>query len=119
MKPHENGDDMDKGTIKDYVQHRLRVAEENLEDAKLLHEKGRYRAANNRAYYAIFHAICTVHALDGKGYKSHKQAIGNFNMNYIRTGIFPREFGHQIAKAQEKRHSSDYDYGFVPTEQET
>ena len=31
------------------------------------------KGANNRAYYAIFHA------LDGNSYRSHKETISNFN----------------------------------------
>ena len=34
----------------------------------------------NRAYYAIFHAI---HALDGNGYKLHKDIIANFDKQYV------------------------------------
>lgn len=41
------------------------------------HEKGtkEYCGANNRAYYAIYHAISAIHALEGKSYKRHKDAI--------------------------------------------
>ena len=39
----------------------------------------------NRAYYAIFHAI---HALDGNGYKLHKDIIANFDKQYVETKIF-------------------------------
>ena len=37
----------------------------------------------NRAYYAIFHAINAIHALDGNGYKRHKDTIVNFNKRYV------------------------------------
>ena len=107
------------GTMQDYAQSRLDVAGENLFDARLLLNQGRYKAANNRSYYAIFHAINTILAIDGKSFKSHKEAISSFNYNYIRTGIFPKEYGRKIARAQEKRHSSDYDYAFSPSPEET
>lgn len=47
---------------------------------------------NYRAYYAIFHAISAIHVLDGNSYKRHKDAIGNFNKNYVKTGIFPKDY---------------------------
>lgn len=119
MMQHEEDKASDTGTLKDYIAHRLLAAKDSLDDAKLLLREQRYRSANNRAYYAIFHAINTVHALNGKGFKSHKQSIAEFNRAYIHEGIFPKTFGHKIAKSQEKRHSSDYDYEFTPSEQET
>ena len=42
----------------------------------------------NRAYYAIFHAINAIHAVDGNGYKRHKDTIANFNKQYVETEIF-------------------------------
>ena len=38
-----------------------------------------YRAANNRAYYSIFHSICAVLAKEGIAFKRHKDTIGYFN----------------------------------------
>lgn len=55
-----------------------------------------YKGANNRAYYAIFHAINAVHATSGKAYKRHKDAIANFNKDYVKTEIFPREIGRKL-----------------------
>ena len=77
-----------------------------------------YKAANNRAYYAIFHAINAIHALTGVAYKRHKDAIANFNKEYIRTEIFPRRIGRQIASAEEIRHASDYDDFYIATRSE-
>ena len=68
-----------------------------------------FRGANNRAYYGIYHAISAIHALDGNAYKHHKDALANFNKNYIKTEIFPRKLGRKIVEAEEIRHASDYD----------
>ena len=76
-----------------------------------------YRGANNRAYYAIFHAINAIHALDGNGYKRHKDAIANFNKQYVKTEIFPREIGRKISKAEEIRHASDYDDFYIASKE--
>lgn len=99
----------DKGDIADLVRYRLDVAKQDLKDARLLFEHHSLLSANNRIYYAVFHAINAVHALDGNGYKRHKDAIAKFNENYVAMGIFPREYGRMIHRAENLRHNSDYD----------
>ena len=71
------------GTRKDLVSYRIETAKSDLKSAKILLNAGEYKGANNRAYYAIFHAINAVHALDGRAFKRHKDAIANFNKDYI------------------------------------
>ena len=58
-------DSLDVGTKMDVVRHRLNIAREDLDTANLTFEAGQYRAANNRAYYSIFHTICAVLAKEG------------------------------------------------------
>ena len=99
----------DKGDVADLVRYRLDVARQDLKDARLLFEHHSVLSANNRIYYAVFHAINAIHALDGNGYKRHKDAIAKFNANYVATGIFPREYGRMIHRAENLRHNSDYD----------
>lgn len=63
------------GTKEDVAFYRLQVAKEDLETAQLLLRENKYRAANNRAYYAIYHAIDTVLSLEGQSFKRHKDTI--------------------------------------------
>ncbi len=107
------------GTRKDLVLHRIKNAESDLNAAGILFDAGEYKAANNRAYYAVFHAINAVHALDGNGYKRHKDAIGNFNKHYVKTEIFPREMGKKVSEIEEIRHASDYDDFYLASREET
>ena len=109
----------DEGNKTDLMKYRLEIAESDLRVARLLMQSKEYRAANNRAYYAIFHAISAVHALDGKAYKKHKDAIANFNRNYVKTEIFPRDIGRKISRAEEIRHASDYDDFYIADKKET
>ena len=78
-----------------------------------------FRGANNRAYYGIYHAILAVHALDGNAYKRHKDALANFNKNYVKTEIFPRKLGKKIVESEEIRHASDYDDFYIASKEET
>lgn len=106
------------GTREDLVKYRLKTADDDLRSAKILLEADEYKGANNRAYYAIFHAINAVHAVQGNGYKRHKDAIANFNKNYVKTEIFPREMGRKIGQAEEIRHASDYDDFYIASKEE-
>ena len=96
----------------------IKAAYATLREAKLLLENEAYNGTLNRSYYAVFHAICAIHALDEKSYKRHKDTIGNFNKEYVRTGIFPREYGGKIVAAESARHSGDYSEYFEPSQEE-
>lgn len=113
MKQHEEGSKFD------LMKYRMESAKSDLKSAKILIEAEAYRAANNRAYYAIFHAISAMHALDGKAYKRHKDALGSFNREYVKTEIFPREIGKKISRAEEIRHASDYDDFYIATREKS
>lgn len=60
-----------------------------------------------------------MHALAGDAYKRHKDAIANFNKNYVKTEIFPREMGRKISEAEEIRHASDYDDFYIASKEES
>ena len=101
------------------AKYRLGVAKEDLETALDNMEANHLRAANNRAYYAIYHAVTAVLALKQIAFKRHKDTIGYFNKEYIRTEIFPKEMGHRISTAEEIRHDSDYDEFYIASKEET
>lgn len=109
----------DFGTRKDLAIYRLQTSKSSLKSARILLAAEEYKGANNRAYYAIFHAINAIHALNGKAYKRHKDAISNFNRDYVKTGIFPRKIGRKIGEAEEIRHASDYDDFYVASHDES
>jgi len=108
----------DIGTQIDLYKYRLESAKEALESAKILMNADSYKAANNRAYYAIFYAINAVHALNGVAYKRHKDALANFNKDYVKTGIFSRALGRKIGQAEDIRHASDYDDFYIAVKNE-
>lgn len=107
----------EKGSVGDLVVYRIETAKSDLQSAVILLKAGDYRGANNRAYYAIYHAISAVHALDGKSYKRHKDTLANFNKDYVKTEIFPKIYGRKIAWAEEIRHASDYDDFYIATKE--
>jgi uncharacterized protein (UPF0332 family) len=106
------------GTVEDLVLHRIETAKSDIKSAQILLDAGEYRSSNNRAYYGIYHAISAIHALDGNSYKRHKDALANFNKEYVKTEIFPRNIGRRISEAAEIRHASDYDDFYIATKTE-
>lgn len=112
MQPNE------KGTQKDLVLYRIETSKSDIKAAEILFAAKEFRGANNRAYYGIYHAISAVHALDGNAYKRHKDALVNFNKNYVKTEIFPRKLGKKIVESEEIRHASDYDDFYIATRED-
>jgi uncharacterized protein (UPF0332 family) len=109
----------DVGTARDLALYRLQTAKSDIKAAKTLLDVNEYKGANNRAYYAIFHAINAVHAMDGEAYKRHKDVIGNFNKKYVKTEIFSKDMGRKIGQAEEIRHLSDYDDFYIASREES
>ena len=113
------GQNHEQGTFQDLAKYRLDSAKSELQSARILYDAGQLKGANNRAYYAIYHAISAVHALDGNAYKRHKDALANFNKEYVKTEVFSRNLGRKIAAAEEIRHASDYDDFYIASKEES
>lgn len=87
------------GNFMDMACYKLERAKDDLDTAILLLEAGKFKAANNRAYYSCFHAIGAVLALEPIAFKRHKDTLAYFNKNYVHTEVFPREVGRNRARA--------------------
>ena len=92
---------------------RIEKAEECLADAALLSERGSFKSLVNRSYYAVFHAMRAVLALDGIDCKKHSGVIAEFQRLYIKTGVFDKEMSAVIRRLFLARNNSDYDDFFV------
>ena len=68
----------------------------------------RYSSAVNRAYYAIFHALRAVTALDGFDSGKHSGVIAYFNRNYVKNGIFNKRISKNIDMSFRLREKTDY-----------
>lgn len=109
----------DVGGARELAKYRLEIAKEELTAAERALAEEDYRTANNRAYYSIFRAVSACLALEFKAYRQHGQVLGNFNKDFVQTGIFPKEISRRISRAQEVRHASDYDDFYILSKQET
>ena len=99
--------------------YRMEQAEETLTAAKMCLEYHLYKDCINRSYYVAFYAVKAVLAIEGVDFKRHKDAVANFNKDYVKASVFPREMGRKIGQAEEIRHASDYDDFYIASKEES
>lgn len=98
--------------------YRLERAREDLETAELNCENGMYKAAVNRSYYSIFHAIRAVNVLDEFDASKHSSVIAHFNQYHVHTGDFSIDTYKIIDSAYRIREKCDYSDFFVVSREE-
>lgn len=108
---------MDSSVI-DLSKYRLDTANADLKAARLLFDATEYRSSVNRSYYAIFHALRAVLALDGFDSSKHSGIISYFNLNYVKTDVFSREVSKMISSAYRLREKADYQDFYIVTIEE-
>ena len=106
------------GSLTDLSAHRFGRAKEKLQTAELLMQSDSYRQSINRSYYAIFHAIRAVNALDGFDSSKHSGVIAHFNQQYVKTGLFEKTASKIIRGASELREQADYEDFYSATKDE-
>jgi len=97
------------GSLKKLSAYRFGRAQEELQTAELLMSNESCRQSINRSYYAIFHAIRAVNALDGFDSGKHSGVIAHFNQQYVKTGIFEKEASKIIRRAYGLMEQADYE----------
>lgn len=102
----------------DLCKYRLEKSEEYLEAARATLSLGMYDTAANRSYYAIFHSVRALLALEGLDFKKHSGVIACFQMNYIKNGVFDKKMSDIIKSAFNLRQESDYEDFYVISHEE-
>ena len=97
---------------------RYEHAEQCLKAANMLLDNKDFLGAANRSYYAVFHAMRSVLALDGIDRKHHSGVISEFRRLYIKTGIFDAELSDMIGDQFDNRNASDYNDFFIISKKE-
>ena len=106
------------GSLTALSAHRFKRAKEELSTAELLLRSTNFRSSINRSYYAIFHAIRAINALDGFDSSKHSGVISHFNQEYVKTGIFQKSASKIIRNASELREQADYEDFYEATQEE-
>lgn len=97
----------------DLSRYRMQKAQEMLATAERVFGAPGLALADNRAYYAFFHAIRAVLVLDGVDFRKHTAVLSCFATTYLQPGILPREYGKAILNAWLMRTGSDYQDFYV------
>lgn len=86
----------------------LEAAKEDLDDAKDLLSRGRFKSATTLSYYAIFHTARAL--LYKKRYreKSHIQLAFAVKALYVDKGLLPQEYYDNFIQALDLREMADY-----------
>lgn len=101
------------GSVSDLSRYRLERAKEDLRTSKDNFESKSYRASVNRSYYAIFHSLRAITALDGFDSGKHSGIIAFVNQNYVKTGIFDKSFSKLVDSAFRLREKADYEDFYI------
>ena len=94
--------------IKALVAYRLEQADECLEAARTLLDKKLIRPSVNRAYYAMFYAVLALLARGKKETSKHSGVIALFDRDFVKQGIFKKDYSRWLHDAFDLRQRSDY-----------
>ena len=96
----------------------LEKAEQTFEEIEILSESNHWNGAANRLYYAVFHAVNALFLHNGLEVHTHRGSHAVFGLNYIKTGVFPKEYGRLYSALQTMREESDYNCVYSVSQQE-
>jgi uncharacterized protein (UPF0332 family) len=94
--------------IKALVAYRIEQADESIEAARILLDKKLVRPSVNRAYYAMFYAVLALLASSKKETSKHSGVIALFDKDFVKKGIFEKDYSRWLHDAFDLRQRSDY-----------
>ena len=110
---------MTTGPTPEYISKQLESADQALDDAEFLLKNGRYNAAVNRAYYAMFYAaLAALMKSGGELPRTHSGVRNQLGLRYVTTGIIEPELAKTLQGTYELRRRSDYELYTSFTEDE-
>lgn len=112
---------MDKEYYEFLAKVRMDRSKELYTEATDLLEKGSYKSANNRAFYAIEKGLKALLAMEQIEVGTHNGALKQFNYAFIYNGdgTFTSEDYKTVASAEQIRNASDYDDFYIASKEET
>mgnify|MGYP001614126129 FL=1 len=91
------------------IKYRLSQARESLKEADVLLREGMSRrSVMNRLYYAMFYALLALLQDKQVGSSKHSGAISLFDREFIKTGVFEKDFSKVLHRTFELRQKADY-----------
>ena len=69
-----------------------------------------YDSSVSRTYYAMVYVVKALLSTKNVKTKSHKGLISAFGENFVKTNLFPKEFGKNLKRAFDLRLTGDYEF---------
>ncbi|MCL2427019.1 MAG: HEPN domain-containing protein [Oscillospiraceae bacterium] len=101
--------DVQPQSLNDVSINRIEHALRKLKAANVLYGEEMYEDACNRAYYAVYHSIRSVLALDNREFSSHGETLGYYRKEFLKTNIHDRSLSNTIKITETLRTGGDYD----------
>ena len=92
----------------DYLNYRISKSEESLNDTKLLAANGSWNACVNRLNYACYYMVSSLTLKSELTSQTHSGLKSLFNLNFIKPGLVPIEFGKLYSDLMDWRQKGDY-----------
>ena len=105
-----------KENLESLAHYRLEQAGESLDSAQLLFDNGKYRSSVSRSYYAMFYAVLSLLAFTQNKTSKHSGVISLFNREFVKSGMFDKDFSKWLTEAFDLRQRADYQEMFTVSE---
>lgn len=109
---------MSEKSYREQIRLMIQKADRSLVAAQQLLDKEHYDFASSRAYYAAFYAVQAIILTKNLSFSKHTAVINAFNQHFVKTEIFPTEFGRAINQLFRERQTGDYEFDLSITEEE-
>ena len=93
---------------KSVVQLRMEKAKKTFSEIALLTDNALWQTAANRLYYACYYAVGALLAQNGIEAQTHKGAINQMGLHFVKTGLLSTEQGKVYQRLFELRQTGDY-----------
>jgi len=84
-------------------------ADNFIKAAKILLINQQYDSSASRSYYAMFSMVSAILLTQNYSFSTHSGLLSKFSELFIKTGVFPKEFGRYLSRAFDNRAKGDYD----------
>ena len=87
----------------------LILAQQDIENARILLDNSSYRASISRAYYAIYYGVQAL--LDARqiASRTHRGMLKQFGQHFVQSGEFSKETARALKEIYDLRQLSDYE----------
>lgn len=92
----------------DYLMYRMNKADEAYDTAKLLADHGKWNAAVNRLYFAVYHAVSGLLVKYDIQSKTHSGVKTKFFQHFIKDQRISKDFGKLYSDLFDWRQKGDY-----------